>query len=98
MRKLRLSEVDQGAVVARPVTTTGGVILVQPGTVLTPEIVARLTALRVETVCVEGPSADAKPVEQLLEELERRFAGHEEDDLMMALKATIAARLVQGAR
>jgi len=97
MRKLPLSEASPGEVVARPVVTSGGVILVQPGTVLTADILARLADLRVETVCLEGASADARPVEEILQELDRRFAVHEQDDLMMALKAAVAARVVKGA-
>jgi hypothetical protein len=98
MKKLALSEVAPGAVVARPVITSGGVILVQPGTVLTAEVLARLEDLRIETVCVEGASADAKPVEALLLEMDRRFAGHEDDRLMMALKAVVAGRVAPGTR
>jgi hypothetical protein len=97
MKKLPLSEARPGEVVARSVVTSGGVILVQPGTVLTADILARLADLRVETVCLEGASADARPVEEILQELDRRFAVHEQDDLMMALKAAVAARVAQGA-
>jgi hypothetical protein len=98
MKKVPLSDVAPGGIVARPVVTSGGVVLVQPGTVLTAEILSRLADLRVETVCLEGVSEDARPVEQLLQELDRRFAGHEQDELMMALKALVAARVAPGAR
>jgi hypothetical protein len=97
MKKLPLSEARPGEVVARPVVTSGGVILVQPGTALTADILARLADLRVETLCIEGTSADARPLAEILEELDRRFADHEQDDLMMALKAAVAARVAQGA-
>jgi hypothetical protein len=97
MKRVSLGDINPGEVVARPVVTSGGVILVQPGTVLTADILARLGSLNVETVCLEGPSPDAKPVEEVLQDLDRRFAGHEEDELMMGLKAAVTARLAQGA-
>lgn len=93
MRKLPLTEVAAGSIVARPVVAGSGVILVRPGTELTPELLARLDALHVDAIWLEGSSPDAKPVEQLLAELDTRFMGHEEDDLMTELKAVVAARL-----
>lgn len=93
MRRLPLTEIAAGSVVARPVLTGSGVVLVRPGTELTAELIARLDALHVDSVWLEGASPDAKPVEQLLLELDERFTGHEQDALMMDLKAVVAARL-----
>ncbi len=97
MRKLPLGEIEAGSVVARPVVTGTGVVLVRPGSPLTPELLARLDALHIDAVWLEGSSPDAKPLEVLLGELEARFAGHEGDDLMSDLKAVVAARLRQEA-
>jgi hypothetical protein len=96
MKKLPLGKVSPGEVVARPVATSNGVVLVQPGTALTPEMVRRLEALGVESVWLEGTAADARTPGELLAELDDRFGGHEGNELMMALKAIVGAGLVQG--
>jgi hypothetical protein len=96
MKKLPLGKVSPGEVVARPVSTSNGVVLVQPGTALTPEMVRRLEGLGIESIWLEGAAADARTPEELLAELDDRFAGHEGSELMMALKALVRTRLVQG--
>ena len=97
MKKVSIDEAEAGEIVARPVVTTGGVVLVRPGTQVSAELLARLDALGIDTICLEGPSPDAKPLDELMQALERRFAGHEQNPLMMELKAVVAARLAQGA-
>lgn len=71
--------------------------MVQPGATLTDEIVSRLANLGVDAVWVEGTADDAKPLDQLLAELEGRFAGHDNDLLMRELKAVVADCIRQGA-
>jgi hypothetical protein len=97
MKKVKLTDIEPGAVVARPVSTQGGQVMVQARTVLTAEIIGRLANLNVDDVWVEGASPDAKAAEVLLAELDERFAVHEADPLMMDLKGIIAERLRQGA-
>jgi hypothetical protein len=97
MKKIQLSAVEPGEVVARPVATSSGMVMVQPGAVLTPDIIARLENLGVDWVWLEGAAADAKPLEVVLAELELRFAGHDGDALMMELKDVVASCIRQGA-
>jgi hypothetical protein len=97
MKKLSITEVEAGQVVARPVATSGGQVMIQPGAELTSEIISRLSNLGVDTIWVEGVAEDAKPVEALLADLDRRFKGHEDDSLMLALKAVVADCILQGA-
>lgn len=97
MKRLPLSEVHPGDIVARPVVMANGVVLVQSGTTLSGELLARLERLGVDAVAVEGTSADGPPLEEQLQALERRFAGHEQNTLMMQLKTVVADRLLRGA-
>jgi hypothetical protein len=98
MKKLSITEVEATQVVARPVATSGGVVMVQPGAELTAEIIGRLADLGVETVWVEGTAENSKPLDVLIAELDRRFSGHEQDSLMMALKAVVVDCISQGSR
>jgi hypothetical protein len=97
MKKLPLIGAEAGQVVARPVATSSGMVMVQPGAELTAEIISRLVDLGVDTVWVEGTAEDAKPVGELLAELDRRFTGHDDDPLMMALKAVVVGCIAQEA-
>ncbi|HEY3380235.1 MAG TPA: hypothetical protein VGK32_00620 [Vicinamibacterales bacterium] len=97
MKKLRITEVEAGEVVARAVTTNSGVVLMQPGAVLTSDLISRLVNLGVDMIAVEGTGPDTKSVEVQLAELADRFTGHEQDPLMMELQAIIATRIRQGA-
>jgi hypothetical protein len=97
MKKLSITDVEAGQVVARPVATSSGLVMVQPGAELTTEVISRLADLGIDTLWVEGLSEDAKPIEDLLADLDRRFTGHDGDALMMALKAVVADCISQGA-
>jgi hypothetical protein len=96
MKKVSITEVEPGQVVARPVATSGGVVMIQPGAVLTAETIDRLANLGVDIVWLEGVAADAKPLDVVLAEVERRFTGHEHDALMMELEAVVVNCIRQG--
>lgn len=97
MKKVPITEVEPGQVVARPVAASSGMVMVQPGAVLTAEIIGRLLNLGVDTIWLEGAASDAKSIEVVLQELEQRFVGHEHDELMMEIKAAVASCIRQEA-
>ena len=74
----------EGCVLAMPVTSPTGTILLPAGTELTARRISKLFALDVTSVAV----SDAPPSARLVE-VEQLFAGHEDDDLMMALKRCV---------
>ena len=57
------------------------------------ELVARLKTLGVTELDVSVANPGLSPAEQLAG-LERRFTGHEDDDLMMELKELVRAQIV----
>jgi putative cell wall-binding protein len=96
MRRLPISEVLPGQKLARAITNASGVVMVQPGTALTPALIERLQALGVDSVLIAGDPAGlgAGPsVDERLRELDARFAGHEQDGWMMQLKDIVARQL-----
>lgn len=97
MKKVPIAEVEPGQVVARSVAASSGMVMVQPGAVLTAEMISRLLDLGVDTIWLEGIASDAKSVEVVLQELEQRFAGHQHDPLMMELEAVVARCIRQKA-
>jgi len=99
MLRVPISEVQPGQKLARAITSAGGVVMVQPGTELTPPLIERLRTLGIDSVMIAGdPEAppDGPSLEERLRELDARFAGHEQDPWMMQLKDIVARQL--GAR
>jgi len=99
MLRVPISEVQPGQKLARAITSGGGVVMVQPGTELTPALIDRLRTLGIDSVVVAGDPgapADGPSLEERLRVLDARFAGHEQDRWMMQLKDIVARQF--GAR
>lgn len=99
MPRILLSNAQPGQVLAKAVTTSAGVVMVQAGSRLTPAIIERLANFGVDTVVVadEGAAAgaDLLPLEEQARAIEARFAGHEQDEWMMTLKQIVVAQLAR---
>ncbi len=98
MGRLAIEEVTPGQTAARPVVNANGMVLVQAGTELTASLITRLKGLGVATVVVAGADGlgPRKPVEQQVDEIERRFEGHNDDELMMAIKQMVIDQVMGG--
>lgn len=97
-----IEDVTQGQVLRERVATTDGLV-VPAGSRLTADLLDRLRRAGVARLDVrpappgDGPPAepDARPA--WLVELDARFAGHEGDELMTALKAIVRAKFEESA-
>lgn len=79
---------------ARAIVSHAGVVLVQAGGELTGAIIDRLRSLGVDAIYVtEAGAQAAKSLVERVREVEERFAGHEDDRWMMALKAIVLRQL-----
>lgn len=76
--------------------------MVQAGTELSSTLIERLAGLGVETLVVAADpspgSTGSASLEERVRQVEARFAGHEHDAWMMALKALVVGQLTAGAR
>ena len=96
MPKITLSRAQPGQKLTRPIVTSTGVVMVQAGAELTATLIERLRGMGIDTVVVgsDGEAAQARrPLPELLDELEQRFRGHEQDPWMMQLKDIVARQL-----
>ena len=93
MTRVALKDLAPGQVLAAPVASPTGVVLVQAGAELTASIIARLADLGVASVVVAGSSLTASEVASRTAEVEARFAGHERDAWMMRLKLIVLRQL-----
>lgn len=88
-----IDDVEEGQTLAQGARVGSGAILAQPGTVLSEALVARLKSMGVTELDVRQAHPGLSAAEQL-EGLERRFAGHEDDELMMELKELVREQIV----
>jgi hypothetical protein len=96
-RRTAVKDAADGAVLAGPVTSASGLVLLPEGTRLTLPLIRRLARTGVtEVTIVSGDDADAEGRAQLLDLLEERFQGHEQDEIMQEVKR-IAALHIAGA-
>ena len=89
-----IDQIENGQTLAQGARVGTGAILAQPGTVLTAALVARLKTMGVTGVDVRQTSPAVSRAEEL-KELELRFSGHDEDELMTELKELVRARITR---
>jgi len=94
MLHIALSAARPGQRVARAIVSHAGVVLVQAGAELTGATLDRLRSLGVDAIYVTDDGSEAtKSLAERTREIEERFAGHEDDRWMMALKAIVLRQL-----
>lgn len=101
MPRVPLSRAQPGQKLLQPVTTAAGVVLVQAGAELSATLIARLGGLGIDTLVVASGEnaavADDAVADGMLgdrvREVEARFAGHEHDPRMMAIKDMVVRQL-----
>jgi len=96
MRRVPVEEATVGDVLAEPLTNEKGQVLLPKGSKLSAAVLARCRGWGVETVCLEGEDAEAAGVQQLLDDLEFRFAEFEDDELMQQIKQIARTHLRNG--
>lgn len=97
MPRVPLANLVAGQTLARAVTNAGGMVMMQPGTVLTEALIERLGNMGVESVAVIDEAASVKLTpEEAQRVLDERFAGHEADAWMMELKAIVLKQALKG--
>jgi hypothetical protein len=88
MRKVTVEEATVGDIVAAPIINEQGRVLLPVGAKLSAAVLSRLKGWGVNELTIEGEDPDnpAKSKEDILTELDQRFADWEGDALMMQIK------------
>ena len=87
MRQIRVEEARVGDVIAEPIEDQNGRILLPAGAKLSQAVLARLEGWGVFELSIEGVEKQGgKSKDELLVELDQRFAGLEDDETMMQIK------------
>ena len=99
MRAILLDEAKPGDEVAEQVQNDRGMTILSKGSKLTLSLIDRLRRMGVKEVSVEGNDPNAPPPktkDELLDDLEARFEGLEENRLMMDIKQIAKQHLIDG--
>lgn len=95
MRRIALAEAQVGDILAEPLTDEQGKMLLPKGARLSTAVLSLLRRRGISVLSVEGEDPLAGDIQQLLEKLEFRFAGLEDDPLMMQIKAIARGHLLR---
>ncbi|MGA1195034.1 MAG: hypothetical protein ACO36I_00905 [Candidatus Latescibacterota bacterium] len=98
MRQIFLEDAQPGDEVAQPVKNDRGMVILPKGAKLSVPMIAKMRRMGVLEVVVEGDDPNAPPpktLNELLEDLDFRFEGLEDNKLMMAIKKTAREHLLQ---
>lgn len=95
MRRVVLTELLPGMVLAKPVTNSAGLPVVADGAVLDDVMIERFKKLELASVYVEGEAeaAGGKTLEELEIELEHRFRHVHQDPLQQTIVAALRDHL-----
>ena len=87
MRQIPVEEAEVGDVVAEPIEDENGRVLLPAGAKLSQAVIDRLRGWGVFALNIEDEEQEGgKSREELVDELDYRFTGLEEDALMMLIK------------
>jgi hypothetical protein len=94
VRRIAVSDLQAGMVVAKPIMNDGGMVMLSEGTTLTDSLISRLGKM-METayVFVEGEAPGAKSCAERLADLELRFKKTENEKYMSTIKNAIKTRI-----
>ena len=95
MRFISADKAQVGDVLAEPLATVQGRVLLPKGAKLSAAVLSRLSGWGVSALSVEGEDVDTTGAEELLEDMEFRFADLEDDPLMMQIKEIARGHLTK---
>jgi hypothetical protein len=93
VRRLCLSEIHPGDVIAEPVENDRGMVILPKGAELTAPVIGRLQKMSITEIAIEGEDPNA-PLPKTLEGLDAQFEGLEDVHVMMAIKDIAREHLV----
>jgi hypothetical protein len=89
MAKILVEQLKPGMKLARPLLNASGMVLMAEGTELTEARISKIENMGVDSVYVDGLSKPARPKEELLASLDRRFAKVEDKPNMALVKKAV---------
>lgn len=89
MPKIPVDKLEPGMILAKPIMTANGMVMLGEGTELTEKWVERIQDMEIASVFIDGPPVQTISKEQALAELEARFALVEGKPYMSSIKKLV---------
>ncbi|HOC59981.1 MAG TPA: hypothetical protein PKN70_08525 [Smithellaceae bacterium] len=89
MPKIPVSKLEPGMVLAKPILSKNGMVMLGEGTALTEKWVERIQDMEIPSVFIDGPPVQTVSREEALVNLEARFALVENKPLMILIKKLV---------
>ncbi len=86
MAKIAVANLKAGMKLLKPVVNESGMVMLGEGTVLTEQMIAKISSMNINAVFVEGKEQRTKTKQEALAELEQRFSRSGENEQMKLLK------------
>jgi hypothetical protein len=90
---MTLDALQEGMVLAKPVTNTNGVVMLPEGAVLTHSMIRKMRDMDVEYASIKGEPADSASMDQVIADLNRRFEKVERAPHMETIKRLVREHL-----
>lgn len=89
MPKVPVDKLEPGMVLAKPILSKNGMVMLGEGTSLTEKWVERIQDMEITSVFIDGPAVQTMPEEEALANLDARFALVEGKPVMNLLKKIV---------
>jgi hypothetical protein len=89
MPKIPVAKLEPGMILAKPIMTPNGMVMLGEGTVLTEKWVERIQDMGIPSVLIDGPPVQTISREDALANLDTRFALVESKPFMNSIKKIV---------
>ncbi|MFQ3574176.1 MAG: hypothetical protein SNJ53_06035 [Thermodesulfovibrionales bacterium] len=86
MAKVPVTHLKPGMKLIKPVVNDAGMVMLGEGTVLTDQMINKISNMNISAVFVDGSSQKAKSKEETIKEIEERFSKSADTEQMRLLK------------
>jgi len=89
MPKTPVARLEPGMILAKPIMTPNGMVMLGEGTVLTEKWIERIQDMQIPSIFIDGPPVQTVPKEEALADLDARFALVEAKPYMNSIKKIV---------
>ncbi|HPP06906.1 MAG TPA: hypothetical protein PLW88_06015 [Syntrophorhabdaceae bacterium] len=93
MPKINVDEAKPGMITSKPISNENGIVILKENTELTEAIIDRFKKMGIEYVFVKGERKFSKSKEEMLKEVEKRFAHVDKKPLMDKIKRIVTEHI-----
>ena len=93
MPRMTPDNLQPGMILSKPVTNANGVVMLAEGTELTASLIDKIDGMDIDAVFVKGAPQSGPTLDQMMEELDKRFKKVEKAPYMDVIKKAVRDHL-----